>query len=609
MDGVERQVPRHRPRLLARRAGLLGRVRVPDLPGRRDLYAHCDRRPTASINFVIAHDGFTLRDLVSYNEKHNEANGEDGNDGESHNRSWNCGVEGPTDDAEINALRLRQQRNFITTLMVSQGVPMLAHGDELGRTQGGNNNVYAQDNEISWVDWDLDARPEGPARLHLGGDRAAAQATRCSVVDGSSPATPGTAARARSGTSSGSARRPRDGRRRLELRLRPQPDGLPQRRRHPRDRPAWAGSITDDHFLLMFNARMRADHLHPPGQGVRQRWTVRLDTRTGAVDPVDVKPWRSRTKHSVPAHSMVVLSTSVVPSEERKASRTRADKVSPTIARSLAAVVTAETGEPAVARPNIVYLHTHDTGRFVQPYGAPVPTPRLQRFAEEGVLFGAAHSAAPTCSPSRAALLTGQAPHSAGMMGLAHWGFGLSEPRQHLAHTLAAAGYHTAMVGQQHVIDPLIPSELGYAELLDSTGPRAGELLGGVLDFLGRGHDQPFFLSVGLFETHTMPDGGGTFGYPGEDDRYVAPPAGLPSTAETRSDIASFRAAAAVADDAYGQILDAIDAAGLREQTLVVITTDHGVALPRHEGHADRRGHRGLVDHARSRRLRGWPTV
>ena len=123
------------------------------LTGSADLYEHTARRPVASINFVIAHDGFTLRDLVSYNEKHNEANGEDNNDGESHNRSWNCGVEGPTDDPEINALRARQQRNFLTTLLLSQGVPMIAHGDELGRTQQGNNNVYCQDNELSWIDW------------------------------------------------------------------------------------------------------------------------------------------------------------------------------------------------------------------------------------------------------------------------------------------------------------------------------------------------------------------------------------------------------------------------------------------------------------------------
>jgi len=124
------------------------------ITGSADLYEQTGRRPFASINFVIAHDGFTLRDLVSYNEKHNEANGEDNNDGESHNRSWNCGAEGPTDDPEVNALRSRQQRNFITTLLLSQGVPMLAHGDELGRTQQGNNNVYCQDSELSWIDWE-----------------------------------------------------------------------------------------------------------------------------------------------------------------------------------------------------------------------------------------------------------------------------------------------------------------------------------------------------------------------------------------------------------------------------------------------------------------------
>ncbi|MEW2516711.1 glycogen debranching protein GlgX [Actinacidiphila alni] len=127
------------------------------LTGSSDLYEGDNRRPRAGINFITCHDGFTLRDLVSYNDKHNEANGEDGNDGESHNRSWNCGAEGDTDDPGVLALRARQQRNFLTTLFVSQGVPMLAHGDEMGRTQHGNNNVYCQDNETSWVDWELDA--------------------------------------------------------------------------------------------------------------------------------------------------------------------------------------------------------------------------------------------------------------------------------------------------------------------------------------------------------------------------------------------------------------------------------------------------------------------
>jgi isoamylase len=137
--------------------------------GSSDLYETDNRRPIASINFVTAHDGFTLNDLVSYNDKHNEANGEDNADGESHNRSWNCGTEGPTDDQEISTLRERQKRNILATLLLSQGVPMIAHGDELGRTQQGNNNVYCQDNELSWVDWaaarDNDVLTEFTSRL------------------------------------------------------------------------------------------------------------------------------------------------------------------------------------------------------------------------------------------------------------------------------------------------------------------------------------------------------------------------------------------------------------------------------------------------------------
>jgi glycogen operon protein len=125
------------------------------LTGSSDLYQHNRRRPRASVNFVTAHDGFTLRDLVSYNDKHNEANGEGNRDGESVNRSWNCGAEGETDMPGVLELRARQQRNFLATLLLSQGIPMLCHGDELGRTQGGNNNAYCQDNEVSWIDWRL----------------------------------------------------------------------------------------------------------------------------------------------------------------------------------------------------------------------------------------------------------------------------------------------------------------------------------------------------------------------------------------------------------------------------------------------------------------------
>jgi glycogen operon protein len=121
--------------------------------GSSDLYAH-NRRPKGSVNFITAHDGFTLRDLVSYNDKHNEANGDENRDGESHNRSWNCGAEGPTDDPAVRRLRARQQRNLLVTLLTSQGVPMLLAGDERGHTQQGNNNAYCQDNELSWMDWE-----------------------------------------------------------------------------------------------------------------------------------------------------------------------------------------------------------------------------------------------------------------------------------------------------------------------------------------------------------------------------------------------------------------------------------------------------------------------
>jgi len=124
------------------------------ITGSSDLYARSGRRPYASVNFVTAHDGFTLNDLVSYDHKHNEANGEENRDGSDNNRSWNCGAEGPTDDAVINALRARQKRNFIITLLLSQGVPMFLAGDEISRTQQGNNNAYCQDNEISWLDWE-----------------------------------------------------------------------------------------------------------------------------------------------------------------------------------------------------------------------------------------------------------------------------------------------------------------------------------------------------------------------------------------------------------------------------------------------------------------------
>ncbi|MEK0100020.1 glycogen debranching enzyme, partial [Streptomyces sp. A475] len=147
-----RDLWRGEPRTLAEFAGRL--------TGSSDLYQDDGRRPLASINFVTCHDGFTLRDLVSYNEKHNEANGEGNRDGESHNRSWNCGVEGDSDDPAVLGLRNRQIRNFIATLMLSQGVPMLSHGDELGRTQNGNNNAYCLDSKLAWVRWPEDGEQD-----------------------------------------------------------------------------------------------------------------------------------------------------------------------------------------------------------------------------------------------------------------------------------------------------------------------------------------------------------------------------------------------------------------------------------------------------------------
>ena len=146
------------------------------LTGSSDLYEDDGRHPFASINFITAHDGFTLRDLVSYNDKHNEANLEGNRDGTDDNRSWNCGVEGETDDPEINELRARQQRNFLATLILSQGTPMLLGGDEFGRTQHGNNNAWCQDNEISWFDWGLLEENRRAARVRPQADRAAARA-------------------------------------------------------------------------------------------------------------------------------------------------------------------------------------------------------------------------------------------------------------------------------------------------------------------------------------------------------------------------------------------------------------------------------------------------
>jgi arylsulfatase A-like enzyme len=227
------------------------------------------------------------------------------------------------------------------------------------------------------------------------------------------------------------------------------------------------------------------------------------------------------------------------------------------------------------ARPNIVYLHSHDSGRYLQPFGHAVPTPNLQRLAEEGVLFRRAFSGAPTCSPSRAALLTGQSAHRSGMLGLAHRGFSLNDYGQHIVHTLRAAGYRSVLAGIQHVAAK--PEIIGYDEVLKPRTMSAVNVAPGAAEFLNRRHDKPFFLDVGFFETHReypKPT-------PADDPRYIQPPAPLPDTPETRADMAAYRASARILDRGVGEVLAALERNGLAGNTLVISTTDHGIAFPR----------------------------
>lgn len=225
-----------------------------------------------------------------------------------------------------------------------------------------------------------------------------------------------------------------------------------------------------------------------------------------------------------------------------------------------------------MSTPNILYLHSHDTGRYIQPYGHAVATPHLQRLAEEGVLFRRAFCAAPTCSPSRAALLTGQAPHSSGMLGLAHRGFALHDYGQHLVHTLRRAGYRSALCGVQHVARDA--STIGYDTILPTASRHAQDVAPAAAEFLRSRPTQPFFLDVGFFETHRE------FPEPVDNPDYCLPPAPLPDTPAVRQDMAAYKASARALDDGVGQVLEALDAAGLAQETLVIYTTDHGLAFP-----------------------------
>jgi arylsulfatase A-like enzyme len=224
-------------------------------------------------------------------------------------------------------------------------------------------------------------------------------------------------------------------------------------------------------------------------------------------------------------------------------------------------------------RPNILYLHTHDCGRYVQPYGHPVPTPALQRLAGEGVLFRNAHCAGPTCSPSRAALLTGESPHSCGMLGLGHVGWRLNDYSHHIIHTLGAAGYASALCGTQHLGRV---EDIGYDEIVPWEGDEIEGKPAAVRKWLARRPEGPFFLSVGFNVTHRVFDKVPCT----VDARFTAPPPTLPDNAVTRGDMAAYWSCAKELDRGMGGVLAALEEAGLADSTIVVCTTDHGIAFP-----------------------------
>ncbi len=225
-------------------------------------------------------------------------------------------------------------------------------------------------------------------------------------------------------------------------------------------------------------------------------------------------------------------------------------------------------------RLNILYMHSHDTGRYVQPYGYGIATPNLQRLAEQGVVFRQAFCCGPTCSPSRAALLFGQAPHCVGMLGLSNLGWSISDMDQHLQHHLRRHGYTTALCGTQHVARRNV--DIGYDELV-STQQR--DLIPSALDWLRRrqSRSRPFFLSLGHWLTHRHRYLEPT---PAENPAYLAPPGPMPDHPAVRLDMAAFHASCKQLDRDWGAVLDVLDETGLTDSTLVICTTDHGIGWP-----------------------------
>lgn len=224
--------------------------------------------------------------------------------------------------------------------------------------------------------------------------------------------------------------------------------------------------------------------------------------------------------------------------------------------------------------PNILYIHSHDTGRFLQPYGYQVPTPNIQLLADQGVLFRDAFCAAPTCSGSRASLLTGQYCHNNGMEGLAHRGWTLDDYGHHWVHTLRRAGYASVMIGEQHIsIDPGV---IGYDQIVPVDSNHASYVAPLTIETLRRPPSEPWFMSVGFFETHR------DFFAPTSvrDSLYSSPPPNLPDVLVTRRDVASFKASARSLDQGIGAVLHALLDTGLLDRTLILCTTDHGVAFP-----------------------------